>query len=477
MSGFAPPFVISRAGLFCLDRDRFRSDPSGLSLILESGGETTSDSRYCYEAVDPWLVLRASGSDLELLGDGTLTRSEGDPFSILQELIEPYNQERRSSLPPFPDVAGYIGYGASRWTMPISSLKGDPLGLPDMAIGFFDTFLIRDRIDQRTWLVSTGLPKKGAAGLSRARERMEGLRRNLVPCVEAEGDLPAAAHPCWSPEMTDGYRESIESVLEEIRDGQIYQANITRLFRMKNLRDPFSIYSDLARCNPAPYAGLLRHGQFSVLSSSPELFLRMEGGLVESSPIKGTRPRSDDRCEDTRLATELMQSEKDLAEHTMIVDLVRNDLGVNCRYGSVYVDPLYEVRSCPSVHHLSSTVCGQLEEGRGFVDVMRALFPGGSITGAPKRRSVEIIDQEEREGRGPFYGTMGFYSFDRKAVWNLLIRSAVVTKEEIAFRVGGGIVADSLAEEEWREMVWKGSRLFDTFRSAGVQGKKRGVMT
>ena len=198
----------------------------------------------------------------------------------------------------------------------------------------------------------------------------------------------------------------------------------------------------------------------------------MEGDLVESSPIKGTRPRSDDPSEDNRLATELLHSEKDLAEHTMIVDLVRNDLGINCRYGSIYVDPMYEVRSYPSVHHLSSTVRGTLEAGRGFVDIMRGLFPGGSITGAPKRRSVEIIDEQEREGRGPFYGTMGFYSFDRNAVWNLLIRSAVVTKEEVAFRVGGGIVADSLADEEWKELAWKGSRLFEAFRGAGENSRQ-----
>lgn len=471
MSAFAPPLVIVREGLFRIDREFLRGSGEEC-LLFEGDGGPGRNGRCSYEAFDPWLRFRASGSDLEVKEGGGSTRGEGDPFARLGELLEPYRRERAVNAPPFPEAAGYIGYGAAPWTLPVTGLKRDPLGLPDMAIGFYDSFLIRDGVERRTWLVSTGLPERGAAGVARARERLRVLRDRIVPVAADRAAVGAASRPKWRPAMEDGYRRSVDTVLRRIRDGQIYQANITRLFRARSERDPLDLYRDLARSNPAPYGGVLRYPDFSLLSSSPELFLRMEGGEVASSPIKGTRPRSDDPAEDRRLAAELVRSAKDRAEHTMIVDLVRNDLGKSCRYGSIRVDPMYELRSASAVHHLSSTVRGTLDTGRTFVDVMRGLFPGGSITGAPKKRSVEIIDEEEGEGRGPFYGAMGFCSFDERAVWNLLIRSAVVKGGEVAFRVGGGIVADSNAGEEWNELSWKGSRLFETFRGAEARARE-----
>ncbi len=439
-----------------------------MAVVLDGGARPVEGGRYSMEAFDPWLIFRASESGVELRSRDEVRLRDENPFDLLRELIDAHTAVRREGLPPFPEVAGYIGYGATCWTLPVDRLKGDPLHLPDMALGFFDLFLVRDALERTTWLVSTGLPEKGSAAAARAKERLDRLRGMIESLGVDEGARVAPAATTWSPALPDSYRRSLRRVHEAIREGEIYQANITRLFRMECRRDPWDLYTDLARSNPASYAGMIRCADFSLISSSPELFLRVDGDRVESSPIKGTRPRSEDRAVDRRLGEELFASEKDRAEHLMIVDLVRNDLGKNCRFGSIEVDQIFRILSCPSVHHMESTVRGVLSEGKSFVDVFEGIFPGGSITGAPKKRAVEIIDDEEEEGRGPFYGAMGYVSFDRRAVWNLLIRSAVVREGEVAFRVGGGIVADSDVEGEWRELAWKGSKLFEVFQGRPV---------
>ncbi len=463
--------IEERAGAYGLCRTVLSGDKSPLTLSFESRGPDREESRYSYEARDPWLLFRSSGATVNLEENGVSSVQNGNPFDFLEDrIVSSGRAPSDPGLPPLPEYAGYIGYGASPWTIPVKHIRSDPFGLPDMAIGFFDVILVRDRMKDRTWIISTGLPEVGSAREDRAYARLRSMEERIVPIKSRPSgdDQDHVRKAEWLPPMPPDYEEAVGRALEYIRDGQIYQANLTRLFRADTECDPWTLYENLADRNLASYSGILQFRDFSLISSSPELLLRQRGDHVMSKPIKGTAARSNDTVLDRANASALLRSAKDRAEHVMIVDLVRNDIGKGAEFGSVSVDPFTVVESCPSVHHLVSTVHGRLREGMTSWRLLQDMLPGGSITGAPKIRAVEIIDKLELDGRGAFYGTMGFGSFDRQAVWNLLIRSAVVKNGEVGFRVGGGIVADSDPQMEWRELALKGSLLHESLRRRGV---------
>lgn len=479
------PIVKELQGLYCLQSSggglTSHGEESGFTSVrFDSLGERSDEARYSYEAAGPYREVIVRGRRIETLeheNGETISRvSYANPWDFFETLARGARTAYESDvdarvlnslppLPPLPSIAGYWGYGLTPFAIPVESVQPDPHGLPDAHVAFFDAIVVQIRDENRTLLVSTGRPEREmSARMSRASMRLRALEAQIVPDPDTHADpAPSPSPSHWTPDPRPDYERAIDSILSHIREGDIYQANHTELFRMPTQDTARVHYAALRKANPAHYSALFSSGDAAVLSSSPELLLRVSGRDVVSAPIKGTRSRGRDKSHDEELIHELRASEKDLAEHTMIVDLVRNDLGKSCLSGSVRVDPFLNVESHPTVHHLVSYVRGKLPELTTWATVLRDLFPGGSVTGTPKRRAVQIIDEEETTGRGAFYGCMGFVDEDGRGVWNLLIRSAVWRPGELAFRVGGGIVADSTAAGEWEELAWKGSALHRAF--------------
>ena len=409
----------------------------------------------------PSTILEAKGDRL-LVGPPAAPREEkGDPFRALERLLA----EWRTSAPGFPlpfagGMVGYFGYDLAPWTEPVTLHAVDDLQVPDMFIGFYPAAVVYDHADRAAWLVH--LPGKGGEEASKWLREVAG-RRSKGPQTTPKRAVAEGTE--LSCNFTyDRYTAAIRRAKEYIAAGDIYQVNLSQRFQAPLQSDGFSLYNRLRTTNPAPFAAYLRHeDEVEVLSSSPERFLRMESdGLVETRPIKGTIARGATPEEDRRLADVLRASVKDRAELLMIVDLERNDLGKVCEFGTVRVPELggpadlFALESYETVHHLVATVQGRLRAGQGPVDLLRATFPGGSITGAPKIRSMQIIDELEPTRRAVYTGSIGYISAHGRMDLNIAIRTLIVRGSEVFYQVGGGIVADSDPHAEYVETLHKG---------------------
>jgi para-aminobenzoate synthetase component 1 len=358
-------------------------------------------------------------------------------------------------------MVGYWAYDFGRRLERIPSVARDDLGLPDFVLGLYDVVGAFDHAARRGFLFSTGLPLEGEAARTRARSRLDDFARRLEsaePAPAAEPGPGALAVSTFSP---DAYPRAVEMVKEHIRRGDIFQANLSQRWTVELPRaaEPGAfaraLQEALARRSPAPFAGFLDAGDHAVACASPERFLTLRGRAVTTRPIKGTRPRGAGPAEDRALGEELLASEKDRAENVMIVDVLRNDLGRVCETGSVETASLCELETFAQVHHLTSTVNGALRRGLDALDLLHAAFPGGSITGAPKIRAMEILDALEPVRRHIYTGSLGYVDWRGDADWNIAIRTALVTPHAVHFAAGGGITADSDPDSEWRETLHK----------------------
>ena len=399
--------------------------PTGLCL-LESPGYSHGNAGWDRLLWDPAAVFTSKeGRGILRHQDGTEQELPGDPFAVVAGLLKAH-----------PDciAAGYWGYDLRYGLERLSHLATDDLELPDCFVGLYSGGLRRESTTGRwhsfgEWISPTPFP----AALPRAR----------------------ATAPPRSAVQRDEYEAAVRQALEYIAAGDCYQVNLSQRFSTPLSGPAWSLYERLRRRSPAPYAAYLDCGDHQVLSSSPELFLRVRGREVETRPIKGTRPRGGTPEEDAALRAELLASAKDAAELVMIVDLERNDLGRVCEYGSVHVPALRELESYRNVHHLVATVRGRLREEIDPLGCLRALFPGGSITGAPKIRAMEIIEELEPVRRGVYTGAIGWVDGHGNGEWNIAIRTLVVKAGCAYFHVGGGIVADSDPAGEYLETLAK----------------------
>jgi para-aminobenzoate synthetase component I len=387
-------------------------------------------------------------------------------------------------LPPFlGGVAGYIGYDYGAVLERLPPTRYDDLALPDIVLGLYDWVIAWDHQTGAAWLLSPGGTMDGDAVAARRRMVLDRLRSagaretaGHAPGTEPwPRGAPAPAYP--SDAAADiglrstfthrGYLDAVARVREYIVAGDIFQANLSQRFQAPLREPPFALYRRLRRRNPAPFAAYLAFGDVTVLSASPERFLRLDPDRqVETRPIKGTRPRGLGPMHDAALGRALAESEKDRAENVMIVDLLRNDLSRVCRPGSVRVPELFALEQHPTVHHLVSTVLGELDPEADAVDLVRAAFPGGSITGAPKVRAMEIIAELEPTRRGVYCGSIGYLSAGGAMDTSIVIRTFVLRDGELFFQAGGGIVADSDPELEYRETLDKAAGLIGTLRGA-----------
>ena len=466
-------------------------------LFLDSGGAAARLARYSFLTADPVAVVRSKGARVErvtLPAGGTVAEPVAEPFTsgdVLEALRETMGDEAGvppiEGLPPFQGgAAGFLAYDWGEVLEPsVTPPRHDDLALPDAVLGVYDWVIAWDHEQRRAWIVSTGLPEREPdARARRAAGRLEQVRSILAGSPRAAPRAPrpaprvprAPSHPVEHPQVSpalglrssftrDGYLAAVARVREYILAGDIFQANLSQRLEAP-LREPaWDFYARLRAQNPAPFAAFLDFPEALVVSASPERFLSVDtGGAVETRPIKGTRPRGFGPEHDAALGRALEESEKDRAENLMIVDLLRNDLSRVCAPGTVRVPELFTLERHPTVHHLVSTVVGTLAPGNDALHLLRAAFPGGSITGAPKVRAMQIIAELEPSRRGVYCGAIGYWSVTGALDTSIVIRTSVVVGDTVYFSVGGGIVADSDPESEYRETLDKAAA---TIRALG----------
>ena len=446
--------------------------------LLESSAPLSSISRYSFLSADPVHVIRnRSGSTTRAMPvRGETIPLDTDPIRAVHNLLAPFAQDSIPGLPPFQGGAlGYIGYEYGHTLERLPHARFDDIELPDVSIGIYDWTIAWDRASGRAWIISTGLPTLGAGREQRAGERMRLVQSALRDAttghrVRREPRMRArlaptfpmrAGQPLRSTFTAERYPAAVREVVEYILRGDVFQVNLSQRFEGPAPGDPLELYRRLRDITPSPFGAFLDFGDGFLVSASPERFLSYDPAtrMVETRPIKGTRPRGGSIEEDERLRAELASSEKDRAENVMIVDLLRNDLSRVCASGSVQVPALLALESHPTVHHLVSTVTGRLEAGRTMVDLVHATFPGGSITGAPKIRAMEIIAELEPTVRGPYTGSLGYWSLSGAMDTSIVIRSFVIVDDRAYFHAGGGIVADSDPRAEYQETLDKADAL------------------
>jgi para-aminobenzoate synthetase component 1 len=452
-------------------------------LFLDSALSHPTLGRYSFVAADPFEWVEARGNHVHVSGErpvstGRLTPAarHNNPFAVLAERLGRFRIESSPDLPPFQGgAAGLFGYDLCHHIERLPRPRFDEFETLDLAVGLYDWVVAFDHCAGRAWLISTGLPESDPRRRRRrARARLRGVRsvlqqrprpRDLTtspprqsvalsPCHPVPGLAPLASNFTRA-----SYLAAVRRAVEYVHAGDCFQVNLAQRLLYPQREHPLGLYGRLRQRNAAPFAGYFDLGDFAVASASPERFLFVHNREVETRPIKGTRPRGLTPEEDFARMDDLRQSAKDRAENVMIVDLLRNDLGRVCSYGSIRVEALCRVESFRYVHHLVSEVRGRLRPGLGPVDLLRAAFPGGSVTGAPKVRAMEIIAELEPTARGPYCGSLGYVGFDGTMDTSILIRTFTVGEGWVQFPVGGGIVADSDPEREYEETWHKAEGL------------------
>lgn len=434
-------------------------------LFLDSADRTApaATNRYSFVAADPvqWIESRTDDPDAA-------------KFAEIQALL---NADRFSDCPvPFPGgIAGLFGFDLAHQFERLPRPRLDEFRTPDLAVGVYDWVIGWDHVTRRSWIVSTGAGNKNKP--AHAKQRLEQVRNWLkrpvpersllggpVRKLDAAYEVPDLGVQVYSSFPPNGYQDSVRRAIDYIAGGDCFQVNLAqRLTRPGNF-DGIELYGKLRRRNPSPFAGYLATNRYAIASASPERFLCVAAdGSVSTRPIKGTRRRLADPVADNANQSDLLTSAKDRAENVMIVDLLRNDLGKVCAYRSIHVAATCALESYRTVHHLVSEVVGKLRPGRTALDLLQAAFPGGSVTGAPKIRAMEIIAELEPTARGPYCGSLGYLAFDGSMDSNILIRTITLGGGWAQFPVGAGIVADSDPNLEYDETIAKAEGLLRAF--------------
>ncbi len=472
-------------------------------VLLRTAQFDSPAARYSFVTAQPFLTFRSFGSRCEVARAAAAPISQlptpicqtqfGNPWQILDALMARCELLDEIDSPfPMGGAFGYWGYDLKNFTEPKLPRRAvNDLELPDCHVGFYDSLVVFDHQLGQVTVVSTGLDAEGSRRETRAAERLEfwrqQLTKTLIPALslskrERENTFPGLSDT--QPSEVDAQREpfpprprhggegrgeglvrsnvtraefiaAVERAQRYIRSGDIYQVNLSQRLSVQCGLTGWELFTRLSDVSPAPFAAYLDCGDFQLASSSPEQFLRLSGSHIVTRPIKGTRPRAPDATRDAQLAYELQTSAKELAELVMITDLLRNDLGKVCEYGSVQTPDLARLEKFAQVQHLVSTVEGRLRQTITHFAAFAACFPGGSITGAPKFRAMEIIDELEPLSRGPYCGALGYLGFNRESQLNIAIRTAVCREGLAHFNVGAGIVADSAPAAEYAETLAK----------------------
>jgi para-aminobenzoate synthetase component 1 len=423
------------------------------AVFLDSGYPHSQQGRYDIIAADPVCTLVTHGELTEINRQGVVTRSSANPFDLVKAQLLPVDNSDPIDLPFNGGAMGYFSYDLARRLEHLPVLAEDAEGIAEMAIGIYHWAVIVDHQERQSFLI--------------ARQLDESTWQNLIAQFS---QLPTVPHhesfqvtsPVQSNMDKAAYRTAFDRIKHYLKEGDCYQVNLTQRFSASCLGNPWIAYQSLRELNAAPFSAYLNLPEVQILSSSPERFLRLADGIVETKPIKGTRPRKADEAEDEQQKHQLMTSTKDRAENVMIVDLLRNDISKTC--SEVKVPVIFAVETYTTVHHLVSTVTGVLADNQHALDLLKSCFPGGSITGAPKIRAMEVIEELEPQRRGVYCGAIGYIGFNGNMDSNIAIRTLVHSNHTIRFWAGGGIVNDSVVEEEYQECFDKAAALLDVLR-------------
>lgn len=428
------------------------------SVFFDSAQLMEGCGRYSFICIDPFLVLNFKDD---------ISKS---PFDVLQTEIEKYSLQTLPDMPPFQGgVAGYLSYDLCHYLESLPHVV-DEMEFSDLMFGFYDLVIAFDHELKRAWIFSSGYPEKLD---SKRKQRAEQRCAWLLEELKQVADLPPiSASVCDKASITSNfsqetYQKAVSKVIDYILDGDIFEANISQRFKalLPEGLSSIELYRRLRLCNPAPFSAYLNFKEIVLVSASPERFLQLQNGNVETRPIKGTRPRGKNMEEDKQFYQELLSSKKDHAENVMIVDLLRNDLSKICQENSVIVPQLCGLESYATVHHLVSVVKGTLKKNHSVIDLLRATFPGGSITGAPKIRSMEIIAEIEGLKRGPYCGCIAYIGFNGDLDSSIAIRTFAIKDNIVTFQAGGAIVAESDPFSEYMETMTKASALYNALTS------------
>lgn len=440
------------------------------SLFFDSADPTHPAGRYSFIAFHPVEIVESKDGIITVTNRENQLSFRGDSFALLADRLEAWGLDAhsRDNLPPFQGgAAGMFGYDLVRGIERLPERALADSDMPDMAVGIYTQVVAFDLAKRQSWHIAHA-PDEAAFRVHRAA-----LERILEgsPGVPVFRDVDSQ----WTAsDSRSVYEGKVRKVIEYIRSGDIFQANLSQRFDapLPSGFDPFAHYCALRAVNPAPFAAYMNFGGVKIASASPERFLSLRERVVETCPIKGTRPRSDDPHIDGLHRNALENSVKDRAENIMIVDLLRNDLSKVCEDHSIEVTDLCRIESFAQVHHFVSTVTGVLRADLGPVDLLRACFPGGSITGCPKIRAMEIIEELEPARRGPYCGALGYIGFNGAMDSAIAIRTLVYSRGSVSFNVGGGIVANSDPAEEYAETLAKAEGIFRSFEQRPGMGMR-----
>jgi len=429
-------------------------------VFLDSGRPRSDQGRYDILAAEPYVTLVTRDSETEIRASNRVEISKENPFQLLKRYLDG-RAPPHGELPFYGGAIGYFAYDLGRRIEQLPVIAKNDISMPDMAVGLYDWAVIIDHHQQRSWLVSAGRSETTV-------ERWDSLIEVFSRPPAAGSDKPfRVLEQVKSNLDREAYGQAFRKIKRYIREGDCYQVNLAQRFSTRIAGDPADAYIQLRALNPAPFSAFIETPDGAILSSSPERFLRLEKGIVETKPIKGTRPRSANQSSDRALADELRNSKKDRAENLMIVDLLRNDLGKSCELGSIAVPRLFAIESFATVHHLVSTVTGKLAGAEHALDLLEGCFPGGSITGAPKLRAMEIIEELEPHRRSIYCGSIAYIGFNGNMDSNIAIRTLLCNQGRIHCWAGGGIVMDSDEEDEYQESLDKAKAMLQLLTNSG----------
>lgn len=452
--------------------ERFRMFP--YSFFLDSSLASEGQGRYSYIGASPFAILRSKGKEVIFSKGGKTIILESSPLKALLKIMQQYKVKPYPDCVPFLGGAvGYFSYDFGRTLEKLPSNSVDDLDWPDIELGFYDSLIAIDHHTKRVFAI--------AVNHSENSEVQAKAKLNEISALTQEAKTTSVQILKSKQERnTDGmiectfdrnsYCKAVEKVKEHILKGDVYILNLSKRFSLPFKGDTFRLYKILRTLNPAPFSAYLEFGKHCILCSSPEHFLEVKEGFVKTRPIKGTRPRGKNEEEDRLFMEELRSDPKEQAELAMVIDIERNDLGRVCKPGSVQVKDLYKLEPYSTVFQMVATVVGELEANREVVDLMAAVFPGGSVTGAPKIRAMEIIDQLEPVRRALYTGSIGCLGFNGYSSLNIAIRSIFIKNEKAYLSTGGGITIDSDPEAEFEETEQKARALLEALKQSVGSG-------
>ncbi|GAB6167647.1 aminodeoxychorismate synthase component I [Clostridium carnis] len=421
------------------------------TIFLDSSKEDEKLSKFSFIGINPFLIFESKGNNAFLNGE----RVNGNPFDVLESYLEKYKIEndKYNEIPLISGAIGYISYDTGRMIESLPDESIEDFNLNDMKFIFYNNIICFDLLNNKKYITSINILKKSKDTIEEIEERINNGRKLEIKQIENKNIN-------FKSNFTkESYMDAVSKLKKYIVSGDVYIANMTQRFFCESKEDSFEIYKKLRNINKAPFSAFLNFEDFQVISSSPERFIQIKDKKVHTRPIKGTRPRGKTKEEDIKNKLELINSEKDKAELLMVVDLERNDLSKVCKPHSIKVTELFKLEEYDTVFHLVSTIYGELKNNVSSVKCIKECFPGGSITGTPKIRAMEIIEELEGLKRNLYTGCIGYFDFRGNSDFNIVIRTIVKKDNKAYFGVGGGITYDSIEEDEYNETLDKAKAL------------------